>query len=169
MKKTETEHMKGIATEDNITVMTGEKGQGRPQEETGETRTKPRKITDLMKKTEKSTAPDQRAQQADYQRAQHTEMTLTGIMQGTVEDTEKTPDQEKTKTTERAQDQGKIKDLETTPEKTQDTETTLDKEKTQDQGTAQTATGKDQGRTETSEAKAETETHGKQCPSTKET
>ena len=162
--------MKGIATEDNITVMTGEKGQGRPQEETGETRTKPGKITDLMKKTEKSTAPDQRAQQADYQSpTQHTEMTLTGIMQGTVEDTEKTPDQEKTKTTERAQNQGKIKDLETPPEKTQDTETTLDKEKTQDQGTAQTATGKDQGRTETSEAKAETETHGKQCPSTKET
>ena len=169
MKKTGAEHMKGTAT-NQTTIILGlgieKEGQETLQEETGEIRTKPERKTGLMKREiEKPLAPDMK----ETEITQDTGITLD---KETMQDTGMILEQEKTEGKGMTQDQRRTQDLETIPdqETTRDIETTPDKEKIQDQETAQTATEEEIEKTQgTSEAKAETETHGGQCLSTRET
>lgn len=146
----ETDQMKEIGA--SMTTIEGEKDQEIPQGRLGGVKTKTKKSRDnIRREAERATPPEQR----ETETAQGAE---THMIRGTerigITETTQTQDQWKTKDLETAPDQGKTQGTENIPE----------------EGTAQTTTEEDRERTrETSGAKAGTETHGKQYPSTKGT
>ena len=168
MRKTGTEHMTETATTQTTIALVPEiekEGQGTLQEEIGEIRIKLEKNTGLMRReTEKPVTQDM-----ETETTQDTEITLG---KETIEDTGMILDQENTEDKGMIQDQRNTQGSETTPDQEiiLDLGTTPDKEKTQDQETVQTTTEEETEKTQgISEAKAETETHGRQCLSTRET